>query len=411
MVGRYRDKFIKEAKNIAKLKHPHIVKVIEVFEENGTAYYVMEYIEGCSLLEWVRDKGPLPEKEALGYIRQAASALDYIHSLQINHLDVKPGNILRRSSSLVVLIDFGMSKQYDASGEQTSSTPVGVSAGYAPIEQSTPNGVSQFSAPTDIYSLGATLYKLLTGNTPPDATSIINDGLPPLPPHITPSTAATITKAMTPAKRNRPQSIRNFLLLLGGTILPTPSPNEDIKIEMKIEESAPPSPPPPPSFLLKKKRNMILLWIGIGVVTMILFFLYLGNGISFEGVEIWALGLYELWLLAIFILVASYDFYEGLARVELNGKCGFLDKSGKVVIPLKYDEAWPFFEGLAKVELNGKCGFLDKSGKAVIPLKYNGASFFSKGLAAVNLNGQTLYIDKQGREYKTFEEALKAIGQ
>ncbi|WP_106830276.1 serine/threonine protein kinase [Parabacteroides pacaensis] len=216
VIERYRKKFIKEANNIAALQHKHIIKVIDVFEENQTAYYVMEYIEGCSLQEWIKTHGAMPEKEAVRCISQIASALDYIHQRYINHLDVKPGNILRKLDTNVVLIDFGLAKQYDPEGNQTSSTPIGVSAGYAPIEQSKPGGVGQFSAPTDIYSLGATLYKLLTGITPPDASDILNDGFPSLQSHMTPQLANAIEKAMQPSRGNRPQNIRQFMALLKG---------------------------------------------------------------------------------------------------------------------------------------------------------------------------------------------------
>ena len=162
MVNRYRDKFIKEARALAKLRHRHIVRIIDVFEENNTAYYVMEYIAGGSLGDKAKGAA-LPEADAVRYIRQVASALDYVHSRHMMHLDVKPSNILLNSDGEAILIDFGLSKQYDMSGEQTSSTPVGISHGYAPMEQYKRGGVGTFSPATDIYSLGATLYKLVTG--------------------------------------------------------------------------------------------------------------------------------------------------------------------------------------------------------------------------------------------------------
>lgn len=165
LVEKFRQKFIKEAKNISKLTHPHIIKVLDVFEENGTAYYVMEYIDGGSLSDLIEKKGSLSEEETLKYTRQIASALQYIHAHNMNHLDVKPGNVLLRQNGDVVLIDFGMSKNYDVAGEQTTSSPVGVSVGYAPIEQSRVGGLGMFSPETDIYSLGATMFKMLTGQT------------------------------------------------------------------------------------------------------------------------------------------------------------------------------------------------------------------------------------------------------
>jgi len=215
LVEKFRKKFIKEANNIALLQHPNIIKVIEVFEENGTAYYVMEHVDGVSLHELVGMRGALPQTEALRYIRQVAAALDYIHQKKMNHFDVKPANILLRNSGGVVLIDFGLSKQYDTEGEQTSSTPVGRSVGYAPIEQSMTGGISQFSAPTDIYSLGATLYKLVTGKIPPAAYDIMNNGFPQFPEDIDISVVRAIQKAMEPGKQNRPQSIPEFLHLFG----------------------------------------------------------------------------------------------------------------------------------------------------------------------------------------------------
>ena len=129
MVEKFKKKFIKEANNIAELRHPHIIKVLEVFEENGTAYYAMEYVDGVSLNQVVKQRGALPEAEALKYIRQIADALDFIHQKRMNHLDVKPANILLKKNGDVVLIDFGLAKQYDEAGEQKSYTPVGISPG------------------------------------------------------------------------------------------------------------------------------------------------------------------------------------------------------------------------------------------------------------------------------------------
>ena len=93
------------------------------------------------------------------------------------------------------------------------------------------------------------------------------------------------------------------------------------------------------------------------------------------------------------------DFYEGLACVELNGKYGFIDKSGSIAIPLEYDDAASFHEGLARVESNGKYGYIDKSGNVLIPLKYSGASYkFSEGIAQVKINDKWGFIDKTGME-------------
>ena len=213
VVERFRRKFIKEAQNIAHLKHRGIVPIIDIFEENGTAYYVMEYLSGGSLSGMVGCTA-LPQEAALRYIRQVAAALGYVHSQRMMHLDIKPANILIDSEDNAVLIDFGLSKQYDSAGQQTSTTPVGISHGYAPLEQYKQGGVEQFTPATDIYSLGATLYKLVTGVTPPDASDIMNMGLPSFSPMVSSAVQNAIIKAMQPVVKTRPQSVKEFLALL-----------------------------------------------------------------------------------------------------------------------------------------------------------------------------------------------------
>ena len=213
---RYKAKFVKEAKTIARLDHPNIVHIFDAFEENDTAYYVMEYIEGESLSSIVKRLGALSEAVAFKYIHQVADALRYIHEQRIMHLDVKPGNIMvRQQDDRNILIDFGLSKHYDeSSGEATSTTPVGVSHGYAPMEQYRTGGVKSFSPETDIYSLGATLYYLVTGTTPPEAAEIADEGLPTLPSHLSSGVRNTIERSMESQRKSRPHSIGEFLALL-----------------------------------------------------------------------------------------------------------------------------------------------------------------------------------------------------
>ncbi|MDO5460937.1 MAG: bifunctional serine/threonine-protein kinase/formylglycine-generating enzyme family protein [Bacteroidales bacterium] len=236
LVERFRRKFIKEAQNIARLKHRGIVPIIDIFEENGTAYYVMEHLPGGSLAGKVK-QGALPEREALRYIGQVAAALEYVHSQRIMHLDVKPANILLDEDDNAVLIDFGLAKQYDSTGHQTSTTPVGISHGYAPLEQYKQGGVEQFTPATDVYSLGATLYKLVTGNTPPEASDVINQGLPAFPPSVSPAVQKAITAAMQPAVKARPQSVGEFMRLVESGKIKVES-GESTVISSDSEKSA-----------------------------------------------------------------------------------------------------------------------------------------------------------------------------
>ena len=208
----YRDKFLKEARNIAKLDHPNIVSIIDVFEENGTAYYVMKYAENGSLADKVKRDGFLSEQVATRYILQIADALAYIHERKMNHLDVKPGNIMLNMNDETILIDFGLSKQYDfVTGGQTSVTPVGISHGYAPMEQYRDGGVSEFSPQVDIYSLGATYFKLLTGVNPPSAFDIDDNGLPIeelMKKGVSQTAISVISQAMEFRKKDRMADVR-----------------------------------------------------------------------------------------------------------------------------------------------------------------------------------------------------------
>ena len=212
LVAKLKLKFIKEAKNIAKLNHPNIVSIQDIFEENNTAYYLMSHIEGESLGDKLKRKGAISEQESLEYIRQIAGAIEYMHSLSMNHLDIKPSNIMIRDiDNMPMLIDFGTSKQYDNDGEQTSTMAPSFTHGYAPIEQYKPGGVSSFTPQTDIYALGATLFASLTGNKPPHYSEILEGGLPELPSNVSKSTREGIEHAMEIRKNKRPESIAEFL--------------------------------------------------------------------------------------------------------------------------------------------------------------------------------------------------------
>ncbi len=239
LVERFKEKFLKEARLIASFDHSNIIRIHDVFEENGTAYYVMEYLEGESLSALVARCGAIDEQVALRYTRQVADALAEVHAGNLLHLDVKPANIMLNKKGEAVLIDFGISKHYDETGSQTSSAAVGISEGYAPLEQYEAGVLSSFTPATDIYALGATLYYQVTGQRPPKAGDVMNDGLPVLPSDISPEVRAAIEAAMQPRRKDRPQSVAEFLELLKGSKgLRAPKASKDLSEETVMPSGA-----------------------------------------------------------------------------------------------------------------------------------------------------------------------------
>lgn len=223
----YCRKFQKEAVNLSHLEHPNIVRVTDLFDENGTFYYVMDYIEGQNLNDYVKS-GPIGADEATNIIKAVADALIYMHETHhMLHLDLKPGNIMRRASDgHIFLIDFGLSKHYDANGQPETSTNIGLgTAGYAPIEQGNQAKSGEFRPTIDVYALGATLYKLLTRETPPAASELVSDdelvednlrekGVPI-------NLIKVVTEAMCPNVRKRTQTVRDFKSQLSLDAVPS----------------------------------------------------------------------------------------------------------------------------------------------------------------------------------------------
>ena len=212
----YCQKFKKEAINLSRLDHPNIVRVTDSFSENGTFYYVMDFIEGQNLNDYIKSHY-IDEAEAVSIIKSVADALIYMHEEKhMLHLDLKPGNVMRRNSDgHVFLIDFGLSKHYSTDGQPETSTTIGLgTAGYAPIEQGNQAKNGEFRPTIDVYALGATFYKLLTRETPPPASDLVSDdellenklrekG-------VSDNLIEVVTEAMCPNVRRRTQSIREF---------------------------------------------------------------------------------------------------------------------------------------------------------------------------------------------------------
>ena len=249
----YRIKFRKEAQNLASLHHPHIVQVTDVFDENNTTYYVMQYIEGMSLDSFIASKGRVSAEDTILIAAQIGQALSYMHQRHMLHLDLKPGNIMLDKQGQVHLIDFGLSKQYDSNGEPESSTSIGMGTpGYAPIEQANRMGQGkQFQATIDVYAFGATVYKMLTGRRPDDASVILNDGFPfgflqQL--GVQQNMINAVQRAMAPQRNARFQTVTEFVQALDdGRTIPYSAPDFTLVDDNTITASSEPTQPIRPS--------------------------------------------------------------------------------------------------------------------------------------------------------------------
>lgn len=304
-----KEKFKKEARRLRQLNNPHIVKVHDLFEENGTAYYVMDYVDGENLNARLKRTGqPMSEEEVCKILPQILDALQTVHDAGIWHLDLKPANIMLDKTGQVKLIDFGASKQLNAQkGGATTSTAISYTNGFAPREQMEQN-YDKFGPWTDLYALGATLYNLLTNQRPPLPTDIDDDmsddkhlALPM--PNVSSKMKQFVLWLMKTNRMQRPQTIqvvKDFIIynnIEGNSSsyvnsqepVKKVSETEETKVAEKKVDAAPKSQPAKPKITIEQPKSepsgggnktwiWILLLVGLFIGLLILF----GNSNSNE---------------------------------------------------------------------------------------------------------------------------------
>lgn len=299
------EKFKKEAKRLRNLHSPHIVAVSDLFDENGTTYYVMDYIDGQSLRDMVQQRGKLVEQEVLDYLNQTLDALEVVHNQGIFHLDLKPANLMVDKKGILRIIDFGASKQQKSDGGATSRSAICYSPGYAPIEQKDQE-FQNFGPWTDLYALGATLYNVLTGKTPPSTSKISDFGEKAFefPPTVSKKMQELVIWMMKGRRFDRPQSVadvRKYLKVSfeskrvsvspppvkedpdgDETILtgfepqhqpePKPNPKPEPKPKPQPESVTPPKPKPKPKpqpeLDSDENKSGMKKWVKIGVAVV-----------------------------------------------------------------------------------------------------------------------------------------------
>lgn len=240
-------KFGKEAERLQSLHNKHIVGVHDLFDENGTSYYVMDFVDGETLSERLRRTGrPIGEDEALNILRQVLDALNttYQANPPILHLDIKPGNIMVDKNGIVKLIDFGASKQVSDEGGATTSSAISYTNGFAPYEQME-KSLDRFGPWTDFYALGATLYNVLSNHKPPMPTVIFDDKTQdkhvslPFPTNVSDRTRKLVLWMMRPNRHDRPQNIVEILSFLNGddTVIKDETILDNDKTQLETKKS------------------------------------------------------------------------------------------------------------------------------------------------------------------------------
>ncbi len=270
---RWQESFVQEAMKLLKCCHHHIVNAEELFLENGLRCIVMEYVPGVTLDRLVTSSSPLSEADALRYIRQIGEALIFIHKKGLIHRDVKPSNIvIRAGKSEAVLIDFGLARKFDHPHTTTSSD---TAKGFSAPEMAMSD--RKRGPHTDVYSLAATLYYLLTGQPPEDGEERLlsmspkpqSSSTPPvkltppiaIDPQIKPYINEAIVRGLAVEIESRPRTVPEWLSLLEEP--PTAEPELPETQPIATSEVSDPTPKP------KKWDAMIWLTLAIALGTIL----------------------------------------------------------------------------------------------------------------------------------------------
>jgi len=339
------EKFLEEARTLAKFDDiSEIVTAKDFFKENGTAYLVMSYVEGITLKQYLEQNGgKLPLDVVLNIMLPIMKALEEVHKVGILHRDISPDNIYITKKFNVKLLDFGAARF--AIGEHSKSLSIILKPGYAPEEQYRSKGKQ--GPWTDVYAVGATMYKAITGETPPESMDRLDEDSIIKPSEIgveiDKNFEAFLMKALAVKAKDRYQNIDEFQSELFKKTPIDTAENHIKKVKVQQVEKF--------------------------------------NEFDSKG-----------------------SFSEGLAYIKENGIYGYVDENEKVVIPLQYDYGGNFSEGLALVKKDGKYGYIDTKGKVIIPMQFDDAWCFSwtftGSKALVRKSKREYYINKNGEEIR-----------
>jgi serine/threonine-protein kinase len=270
--GDYVERFRREARAVAQLSHPSIVTVIDRGEQDSRQFIVFEYVPGENLKTLVERDGPLPERDAIRLVRQVARALAFAHSEGLVHRDVKPQNVILTEEGRAKVTDFGIARALDVAGGLTQTGTVMGTSDYIAPEQARGAHVDEL---TDVYSLGAVLYELLTGEVPFPGDNFvavamrhINEPPPSVRgrrPELSSRLDAAIRRAMAKDPRDRFPSMQAFAAELQGclaeldgaadssseqTIVVSPAPRRARRARRRLRATSAERPSPWPLIVL-----------------------------------------------------------------------------------------------------------------------------------------------------------------
>ena len=384
------NRFENEARIMVALEHINIRKVYDFGMIENRPAIIMEYLDGEDLSHKLKHNTHYTNQDLVNWWNQAVEALNYTHEKGIIHRDIKPSNLFITKTGILKLLDFGIAKVK----QSFSLTHTGQRMGtllYMSPEQILDS--KHITPATDRYSLAVSFVQLVTkappyGEINSESSYEVQKCIveKDIESNVLPYPWQNLEKYLH-KKADKRETLEPFTLEAQSKIK---AEETFVQAEEKTEVKELPKKEVVKTKIIdelkeikegnetqsKKKSWKSFLFIGVGIIVAFILVFILTKE-KYDEID---------------------DFNEGLARVESNGKYGFIDKTGEEVIPLEYDDAESFSEGLAVVYLNWKYGFIDKTGKEITPMKYNSAFTFSEGLAVVLLNGKWGFIDKTGEE-------------
>ena len=379
-----RKRFVAEAKNMYRMSHPNIIKVTDLIDEGDTIAFVMEYIEGETLKEFLDRKGRLSDGEIKSIFTQMLEAVSYVHEQNLVHRDIKPSNFMVDKKGKVKLMDFGIAKNTDSNSTEYTITGTGMQMGtpmYMSPEQI--KSTKEVSAASDIYSLGVVLWQLVMGKKPyeGDTLSTFEIQLKIVQQTLDPTQSlwdAFIQKATAKNEQDRYASCSAWLSELNNGVQDSPASakNEATVIE-RFDATD--------KTVIEQDLNKDIML----VVSM----LAPDGTLKYGFVDVKG-----NWLIqAMFDSVGHFD-EQGFCNATINSKEGYIDKKGNWKIQPIFDRIYYFDDyGFAEATLNGRVGFIDRSGNWVVqPVFDSFKRFNERGYCPATVNGKEGIINKDG---------------